>query len=148
MLKLARSSSTDEGTPGDLYVDGRWFCHTLELPWRDNAPRVSCIPPGSYRIAVKNSPRFGRVYRLNCVPGRSEILIHSGNWAGDTALGKHSHVQGCILLGKRRGRLDGQTAVLVSRPAVSALMAALGGQEETLEITARDNPGDYTSKPA
>lgn len=139
MVMIERLPGSDDGTPGDLYIDGRWFCHTLELPWRDNAPRVSCIPPGSYRIAVKNSPRFGRVYRLYSVPGRSEILIHSGNWAGDVALGYRSHVQGCILLGNRRGRLDGQTAVLVSKPAVTAFMERLEYKPSEIVITELEN---------
>lgn len=139
MVMIERLPGSDDGTPGDLYIDGRWFCHTLELPWRDNAPRVSCIPPGSYRIAVKNSPRFGRVYRLSDVPGRSEILIHSGNWAGDVALGYRSHVQGCILLGNRRGMLDGQTAVLVSKPAVTAFMERLEYKPSEIVITEWEN---------
>lgn len=139
MIELIRRGSTDQGTPGDLYVGGAWFCHTLELPWRENKVGMSCIPTGRYEIAIKRSPRFGRAYRLYSVPGRSEILIHSGNWAGDVALGYRSHVQGCILLGNRRGRLDGQTAVLVSKPAVTAFMERLEYKPSEIVITELEN---------
>lgn len=66
--------------------------HTLELPWRDNRVRISRIPPGDYLTTWHNSPRFGKCYKLQDVPGRSEILIHHGNYPKDT--------EGCILIGK------------------------------------------------
>jgi hypothetical protein len=35
-----------------------------ELPWRDNAPSISCVPAGTYRAIFTNSPRFGRALYL------------------------------------------------------------------------------------
>lgn len=130
---LQREASTPEGTPGVLVVDGQAW-NTLELPWLDNAPKRSCIPDGVYRCALVQSPRFGRVYSILNVPGRSAILIHAGNYAGQIPQHR-THVQGCVLLGERRGTLAGQRAVLVSKPAVRRFMAAMGGRPFDLEIS-------------
>jgi hypothetical protein len=129
---ILRDPSTEEGTPGVL-VSESFGCHTLELPWLDNARKRSCIPAGVYRCAVVNSPRFGRVYGVQNVPGRTHILIHAGNWAGQIPQRK-THVQGCILLGERMGSLSGQRAVLLSRPAVRRFMAAMQGRPFELEV--------------
>lgn len=141
-LKLKRQASSDTGTPGRLIFPDRSQLHTLELPWRNNIRQKSCIPEGSYVCQITRSPRFGRVYTVTGVDGRSHILIHSGNYAGDTDKGYKTHVQGCILLGKRTGALGGQRAVLVSRPAVSEFMSRLAGQPFILEISNAVDPDD------
>lgn len=129
---LLRADSTPEGTPGVLIADG-FSCHTLELPWRDNVRKLSCIPDGAYECVMVRSPRFGVVYHVRGVPGRSEILIHAGNLAG--ALPRfRADVQGCILLGERVGRINSQRAVLVSRPAVRRFNAAMQMKPFELEV--------------
>lgn len=129
---ILRDPSTDQGTPGVL-VSESFGCRTLELPWLDNLSKRSCIPAGVYRCAIVNSPRFGRVYHVQNVPGRSAVLIHPGNWAGQIPQWR-THVQGCIVLGERAGTLSGQRAVLVSKPAVRRFMAAMGGRPFDLEV--------------
>ena len=130
---LQREASENEGTYGVLVAKGRGF-NTLELPWRDNRRKLSCIPAGSYLCVWHRSPRFGLCYHVTNVPGRSAILIHGGNLAGDALLGFRTHVQGCILLGERRGRLNGQKAVLVSQPAMRRFHALMGQKPFTLEV--------------
>lgn len=130
---LIRDLSDDQGTPGVLFAPG-FYAHTLELPWYSNQRKVSCIPDGKYLCRIKQSPRFGRVYQVMDVPGRSDILIHAGNYAGDKSLGRLSDVEGCILVGERRGVMRGQRAVLVSRPAVRGFMNAMQGQDFRLEV--------------
>lgn len=125
---LLRSPSTDQGTLGRLIAPG-FTCFSLELPWRDNKNGISCIPPvlrpGEYVCRYGYSPgRKSYSYRLedplyvSDVPGRAGVLIHSGNFAGAKDKGYRSHVLGCILLGKYVGRINGQLAVLSSRPAI------------------------------
>jgi hypothetical protein len=144
-LVLQRGRSTDQGTPGVLLrPDGSRLAYTLELPWRENRRCRSSIPPGlppagRYPVRlVSGSPKFGDVYHVEAVPGRTSILMHSGNVAGDVELGFASHVLGCILLGRYFGTLSGpkgpQLAVLVSRPAVAALLREMAGKPFTLEI--------------
>lgn len=124
----------DAGTFGSLLINGQPFCFTLELPWRENRPQLSCIPPSRYGVSIVRSPHFGRVYHVENVPGRANVLMHSGNYAGDVTKGFKTHVLGCILLAFRHCVMDGQPAVYNSRPAVSKFIRIMGGKPFTLEI--------------
>lgn len=117
IVDLYRLRRSDQGTEGTL-VAGDFSCRTLELPWRENQRQISCIPAGEYDVEIRLSNKYGRVYWVRHVPNRTYILIHSGNYAGDKSKGFKSHVMGCILLGKKRGFLGGQVAVLNSRITV------------------------------
>lgn len=68
-----------EGTNGELYHLGELVCYTIELPWRDNERRRSCIPEGRYRLKKRYSQRFGFHLTVQEVPGRSAILVHPAN---------------------------------------------------------------------
>lgn len=140
-VHLRRAKGDDEGTPGVLTAPGGFRCLTLELPWRDNRRGHSRIPPGVYGAELVRSPRFGLVYRLYGTAPRDAVLIHSGNWAGDVEQGLRSHVQGCILLGRARGRLEGQKALLMSRPVVVEFMRHMGGLPFTLVVEDSDVDG-------
>ena len=65
-------------TCGVLIYLGRPKFVTLELPWKGNQRRVSCIPEGRYWVGRVNSPRFGWTYEVKDVPGRDAILFLSG----------------------------------------------------------------------
>ncbi len=101
-LILKRLYLKTEYTIGKLYMDGKYFCDTLEDQVRDltkerKIPGRTAIPAGVYEIVVNVSPRFKRkLPRLLDVPGFDGILIHRGNTAEDTA--------GCILVGENRER--------------------------------------------
>ena len=99
-LKLIRDTFTNVSTIGRLYADGDFICWTLEDPWNDNKNNISCIPLGTYELYTKTYGRYFAKYAtpipiLRDVPGRSEILIHPGNYATDT--------EGCILVGDGKG---------------------------------------------
>lgn len=131
---LMRETSQEDGTYGILTLpDGSSF-HTLELPWLNNETGKSCIPPGTYKAEMRDSPKFGPVYEVKGVPNRSAILIHAGNTAGNVDRGLKSDVQGCILLGLSRGRISNQSAVLESKPALASFMQKMGGRPFTLNI--------------
>jgi hypothetical protein len=138
IVTLKRGQSTEQGTFGRLLFGGNTL-HTVELPWRDNQRRVSCIPVGTYECALVNSPRFGRVYGVRNVPGRDHILIHASNLAGNVDKGWVTQLHGCIAPCERLGAIkipDGrmQRAGLVSRPALRKLMDWAGGKNFTLEV--------------
>ncbi len=132
-VTLARLARSDQGTEGILLV-GDFNCKTLELPWRENARQISCIPPGEYDVELRLSNKYGRVYWVRHVPNRTYILIHSGNYAGDKQKGFKSHVMGCILLGKNHGYLAGQRAVLNSRLTVRQFMREMGYHKFKLNV--------------
>src|SRR5688572_33364162 len=77
------------GTDGELLLNGDRLCSTIELPWKNNMPRVSCIPEGEYELRKKWSKRFGNHFLLMDVPDRSHILIHPANDA-------LTELKGCI----------------------------------------------------
>lgn len=99
-LLLKRAAKRDTYTIGKLYVDGQYWCDTLEDPVRDlsrepKIPGRTAIPTGTYEVVVNISPKFKRLLpRLLNVPYFDGILIHRGNTAADTA--------GCILVGENR----------------------------------------------
>ena len=130
---LIRREQDDQGTFGLLFTEG-FQCHTVELPWRDNARRVSCIPAGKYPCQLILSPRFGYSYWIHPVPGRSEVLIHGGAWAGDTSKGWRTHSAGCILLGDKRGIAQEQKCVLLSQPPLQRLLRVMERQSFQLTI--------------
>jgi len=113
-VELIRLEKGEEGTFGVLRMDGRVFCVTLEPPDRGNRPEVSCIPAGQYRCRRVASPRFGETFEVGDVPGRSHILVHAGNLAGDT--------RGCLLLGREFGAVDGRRGVLRSAETVARFL--------------------------
>ena len=127
-IMLIRDNHTDQGTTGELIV-GELRFYTIEPPWRDNQPNISCIPQGTYTLMPHLSPRFGRCLLVDNVPGRSDILFHAGNVGGDTNKGLHTHTLGCLLPGLSRGSLPfndiSQNAVLSSRQAMQQLLAEI-----------------------
>lgn len=135
-VALNRTPSTDQGTIGRIVIDELGLSWpTIELPWRDNKPNISCIPGGEYECRLVYSPRFKRnLYTVLGVPGRSCIRIHAANHAGDVSKGYISHLHGCIAPGMRVGTLGGQLAVLSSRTALRLFMDALKGEPFTLTV--------------
>lgn len=123
-FRLTRLTTGSHGTFGALQWNGTIHCGTLELPWKANRPTESCVPAGTYRIRRVNSPKFGNVFALMDVDGRTGILIHSAN--------KLSQLLGCIALGEQFAYLDGKPAILASGAAMKEFMDALVGYDEAI----------------
>ena len=141
-LELIRDTySRDMGTFGKLSVfDGEsnklFECDTVERPWANNTPNISCVPCGTYAVRPCRFHRGGYdALQLVDVPNRSLILIHKGNTMMD--------VQGCIAVGRARGVVSGMWAVTNSADAFGALMeiAPEFGANPPLRI--RSLPPDY-----
>jgi uncharacterized protein DUF5675 len=93
-----------EGTNGILLLNGATICSTIELPWKNNEPRISCIPEGKYRIVKRYSPRHKWHLQLKDVPGRQLILIHPANDAIKELQGCIAPV--CVLTGEGKGNFS------------------------------------------
>jgi ribosomal protein S14 len=132
-VDIFRVRRSDHGTEGIL-LSGVFYCMSMELPWRKNARNISCIPPGTYHVKIRYSRKYRRVYWVTKVNGRTWILIHAGNWAGDVQKGLRTHTNGCILTGKYHGWLCGQRAVLLSRITLRRFMKHIPGRKFTLNI--------------
>jgi len=68
-----------EGTNGKLECEGKLICNTIELPWKNNETKVSCIPEGKYFIRKRYSRKFQWHLELIDVKNRSLILFHPAN---------------------------------------------------------------------
>lgn len=136
VVTIKRDPSAPSGTFGVLTLgDSGFSCYTGEIQWLNNERGYSCIPEGTYECAVANSPKFGSVYHLVEVPGRSDILIHHGNFVGDWGVSLKSDSEGCILLGRAIGEIAGQKALLSSKDALRAFTSEMDGAPFTLVIT-------------
>lgn len=121
-LKLERIARKSTYTIGKMYINGEYFCDTIEdvdrgLKQTDDLNKISsvkvkgqtAIPTGEYVVTKTFSTRFKRnMYLLNNVPGFEGIRIHSGNTEKDT--------EGCLILGKNKA----VGKVLESRDTVNA----------------------------
>lgn len=135
-VTLNRIAFSDEGTRGTLQIEGfNQSFATMELPWRDNKTAISCIPEGTYNCVWAKSTKFGMCYHVTKVPGRSSILFHNGNWAGDHSKGFRSESLGCVLIGLRHGILIGQRAVLGSIAARTLFESAMNKEPFKLTIS-------------
>ena len=87
LLRLQRQAPDGAALRGKLFIDGTYFCDTLE--------RVGVqIPALWYTVAVTQSPRFKRLLPIvERVPGRTGIRFHVGT--------RPSHSSGCILVPSR-----------------------------------------------
>lgn len=102
MLEIVRFANFNNRTVGRATLSNHsWW--TIERPWLDNRPNVSCIPVGEYEMVRVDSPKFGPdTWEVADVPGRSHILFHVANYAHD--------IEGCIGLGRGIfAHLDGIT---------------------------------------
>ena len=114
-LKLIRSYLGPKYTIGHLYINGQYFCDTIEDVDRGlktsmqkdeilskKIKHQTAIPYGTYRLTMKVvSPKYsakvkykftnGRIPRLLYVPGFDGILIHPGTTQEDSS--------GCIIVG-------------------------------------------------
>ena len=108
-LLLKRIALRDTYTIGKIYIDGEYFCDTLEDKVRDlnkngvfdgDEKKVygeTAIPYGTYKVILSYSPKFKRILpELLDVPCFTGIRIHRGNTEKDTA--------GCLLVGENKVR--------------------------------------------
>jgi len=127
-VRLTRiETSSEHGTFGVLTINGEVFCVTLEPYWRDNTSGVSSIPTGQYICKPFKSPKFGDVYMVMDVQGRSMVEFHKGN--------VDRHTRGCILLGQYFGKLSStERAVLNSGNTFKSFMSKMDDKEFNLTI--------------
>lgn len=136
-LEILRTYHTGS-TNGILTIDNSFQCYTIELPWRENLPKVSCVPQGRYELKRRYSPRFKAHLWVCGVPGRSLILLHPANDA-------LKELEGCIapvsiLCGEGRG--------LESRKAFTALLKAVNKalREGIVYLTIKTKEDEFTTE--
>jgi len=119
-LLLKRIHRTNNSTIGELFIDGKFECYTLEDIERDvKVKSETAIDKGTYKVILSMSNRFKKVMPLLLnVPKFEGIRIHSGNTNHDT--------EGCILVGTSRSK----DFIGNSRKAFDSLMKKLKDEKE------------------
>lgn len=131
-LQLLRKKTIGQTVVGTLYVNGTYYCDTIE-----NASKQIAV--GYYPIRITYSPHFDEVLPLlDNVIGRSSIRIHPGNTYRDSS--------GCILVGEitdNREQITGnrEPRLLSSRRAFDPLCESMrveAGHNEKIWIAVMD----------
>jgi hypothetical protein len=132
-IKIIREHYGPDVTTGKLVIEGHKHrtIYTLEEPWKDNKPGVSCIPCGTYQCIPHGwepdtKLRQKRCWEITKVPDRSAILIHAAN----TTLS----IEGCVAVGLSTGKMGNLPAVFSSRDAMELLRGIIGQKPFTLTV--------------
>lgn len=149
-LTIKRTITRNSYTLGKLYVDGVYFCDTLEDRDRGltqnmsveqiksiKVPGETAIPKGTYRVTLDVvSPKFskypfymetckGKLPRLINVKGYDGVLIHVADGPKRDSL-----VQGCIGV----GNLSAEEYLMNGKKVFAELYNKLKGNNIELEI--------------
>lgn len=153
-ILLRRIARRPTYTIGRLYIDGRYFCDTVEDTDRDlnrngrfdngeaKVYAQTAIPNGRYRVTMNvQSPKFsqrreynwwrvngryGYLPRLLDVPHFEGILIHAGSSARSSA--------GCIIVG-RNTVVGGVTDSMATCKKLYPILKAAADRNEQIWIT-------------
>ena len=135
---LQRKPSSADWMVGSLFIEGHFFCFTLEDELRETKLQAeTAIPSGLYEVVLEDSPKFGAAtITLKDVKGFSHIRVHGGNDDDQT--------EGCILVGDQidadLGKISGAQARGVLQLLKERLMVAFdAGDRVWLEV--RNAPG-------
>ena len=133
-ILVKRIAKKETYTIGKMYIDGKYFCDTLEDKDRGLSQSMTeeeirkrkvygltAIPTGAYKVIVNYSERFGKQMPLLLdVKGYAGVRIHSGNTPADTL--------GCILVGRNTAK----GMVTESRKTFLRLMETLKRNNEVV----------------
>ena len=125
------------GTNGKIQYLGSLMMYSIELPWKDNLARVSCIPEGRYELTKRFNHQFGWHLQIMNVRQRTGILIHPANDA-------LQELKGCIA---PVSFLTGVGKGLRSRLALESLTSLVYGaldRHESVFITIKSDPYEST----
>jgi hypothetical protein len=130
---IKRLSDDGVQTLGIMTLPNGKVYHTLELAWKNNNKKVSCIPKGKYKVKKRTSAKYGEHFHILDVKNRDFILIHHGNYAGSlNPKTNKSDILGCILVGSGLKDLnnDGILDVTNSKKAMAELLKYLPNEFE------------------
>lgn len=119
-LTLQRYLFTEDYTMGLLFIDGVYFCDTIEDKYRGQdlkktkVMHETCIPYGVYDVKITYSPKYKKnMPQILDVPYFTGVRIHAGNKATD--------ISGCVCVGVKSD--NGEVAQ--SRKTYNALLKRL-----------------------
>jgi hypothetical protein len=130
-MEVIRVLGQDDCTLGQFFVNGVAIAYVLELPWKNNKPMISSIPPGRYETSIRYDTKKRLRLHVDGVPGRSGIQMHIGTTPEDT--------QGCVLIGT--GVSAVQCTLTDTRGAADRLRKAYFGTDNPKKLVEdKDRP--------
>jgi hypothetical protein len=146
-LILERKVHNQDSTEGNLYVNGKWFCHTIEDKvrakpgeWKKELKvyAKTAIPYGRYPVLVTWSNRFKRMLTgVFNVPDFEGIRIHNGSSEQSSA--------GCVIVSYKNDDGDGnKNKVLNEKAAMNDLCRLVedAQKKEKVYLTIVDDKRD------
>lgn len=136
-LHLRRIKQYGETTLGQLTILGTaksWF--VLEPGGPDSKTEGSDkrIVAGAYKMQSYSSLKYKNVYEVKGVPGRTNILLHAGNYHNDTL--------GCLMPGKTWGaEADKHFYVGSSKRALQEIISVINGSNQVVINITNDFEG-------
>lgn len=110
-LEILRGTPVGHGIPGELWLNGAFFCYTME--------RVGvAVPVGIYQVLLNMSPKFRKLMPLllgGLVTASWGVRMHCGTRPEDS--------DACVLVGL--ARLPDHSKIYRSQEAFEALMGRL-----------------------
>jgi hypothetical protein len=137
-------------TFGRLYIDGGYFCRTLEdevreVPFKPVAEwkvfGKTAVPSGMYVVTFEDSPHFGPfTLTVKGVPGYSNVRMHGGTTVDDT--------DGCVLVGDMANLEEMTIAGAKFHGVLDALKArarAAVARKDVIRLQVRNAPAWYVA---
>lgn len=112
-IKIIRKEFTETHTIGDFFIDGEFFCYTLE-----GVRNVDCIPYGRYKVIVNDSNGVMMPLLID-VPGFKEVRVYKEKVAaGDIVIGLEKEGDAFrfnkIAFDQLADRLDGHNYIYIT----------------------------------
>jgi len=134
-LVLERKIHNADSTEGNLYINGKWFCNTIEDvvrakpgEWKASLKvyAKTAIPYGIYPVLVTWSNRFKRMLTgVFNVPDFSGIRIHNGTSELSSA--------GCIIVSYKDD--DENNRLINDKGAMNDLVDIISKVQQTEKVT-------------
>lgn len=130
-------------TDGRTFVNGEFFGHSLEDVGRPHGVKIAketCIPEGTYKVAISYSPSFKRdMLILYNVDDDHSIERHGVRFTGIRSHGGNdvSHTAGCPMNAKhsdKKGKISGS----LEKPLFYQVKQAIDSGEEVRWIFIED----------
>ena len=108
IVTIDRDTFTPDTTAGQMSIDGKHFCYTLEDAARAEGVKIAgktCIPAGQYTATVSMSGRFKREMVMLSNTDKEWIIESGGiSFSGIRCHGGNDHedTHGCVLVARNR----------------------------------------------
>ncbi|MEO1051992.1 MAG: DUF5675 family protein [Bacteroidota bacterium] len=133
-ITVLRFSDDGETSVGLLFINGKYFCYTLEDTFREvKVPGKTRIPSGTFDIDFRRADTeltlkyrdrypdwFNYHIEIKDIPNFTSVYIHSG--------GDHTHTEGCLLVSDSLSMTDEKTFFTNSRDTFKRLYQFISGE--------------------